>query len=71
MTSSLSDLFSHNRAWAAKMKRERPGFFTQLKSQQNPRHMWIGCSDSRVSANQITGLEPHTFLQNSRLTHTS
>lgn len=58
MTQSLQDLFSHNRAWAAKMERERPGFFTSLKSQQTPKYMWIGCSDSRVPANQITGLEP-------------
>ncbi|CAN5238262.1 carbonate dehydratase [soil metagenome] len=40
------------------MERERPGFFTSLKSQQNPKYMWIGCSDSRVPANQITALEP-------------
>ena len=40
------------------MERERPGFFTSLKSQQTPKYMWIGCSDSRVPANQITGLEP-------------
>ncbi|MFN5808146.1 MAG: carbonate dehydratase, partial [Burkholderiales bacterium] len=36
----------------------RPGFFSNLSHQQNPRYMWIGCSDSRVPANQITGLEP-------------
>ncbi len=58
MRKSLDDLFAHNRAWAARMERERPGFFTSLKSQQRPRYMWIGCSDSRVPANQITGLEP-------------
>ena len=58
MTQSLDDLFSHNRAWAAQMERERPGFFTGLKLQQKPKYMWIGCSDSRVPANQITGLEP-------------
>jgi len=58
MTKSLDDLFTHNRAWAAQMERERPGFFTNLKSQQQPKYMWIGCSDSRVPANQITGLEP-------------
>ena len=40
------------------MEKERPGFFTGLMSQQKPRYMWIGCSDSRVPANQITGLEP-------------
>jgi carbonic anhydrase len=58
MTKSISDLFADNRAWAAQMERERPGFFTSLKSQQNPKYMWIGCSDSRVPANQITALEP-------------
>ncbi len=56
--SSIQDLFAHNRAWAAQMERERPGFFTNLQSQQKPKYMWIGCSDSRVPANQITGLEP-------------
>ncbi|MDH5205975.1 MAG: carbonate dehydratase [Hylemonella sp.] len=58
MSKSLDDLFAHNRAWAAQMERERPGFFTNLKAQQKPKYMWIGCSDSRVPANQITGLEP-------------
>jgi carbonic anhydrase len=57
-SSSITDLFAHNRAWAAQMERERPGFFTSLVKQQTPRYMWIGCSDSRVPANQITGLEP-------------
>jgi carbonic anhydrase len=57
-SSSLQDLFTHNREWAARMERERPGFFTALTQQQRPRYMWIGCSDSRVPANQITGLEP-------------
>jgi carbonic anhydrase len=56
--SSIQDLFSHNRAWAAQMERERPGFFTSLTQQQTPKYMWIGCSDSRVPANQITVLEP-------------
>ena len=58
MTTSIQDLFAHNRAWAAQMERERPGFFTSLVQQQTPKYMWIGCSDSRVPANQITGLEP-------------
>ena len=57
-TPKLQDLFVHNRAWAAQMERERPGFFSGLMAQQNPKYMWIGCSDSRVPANQITGLEP-------------
>ena len=55
---SIEDLFRHNRAWAAEMERERPGFFSRLTEQQTPKYMWIGCSDSRVPANQITGLEP-------------
>lgn len=57
-TASIEELFTHNRAWAAQMERERPGFFTALMQQQKPRYMWIGCSDSRVPANQITGLDP-------------
>ena len=58
MPNSLPDLFAHNRAWSEQMKRDRPGFFTNLVKQQTPKYMWIGCSDSRVPANQITGLEP-------------
>jgi len=58
MPNSLKDLFAHNRAWAAQIERDRPGFFTSLVKQQTPKYMWIGCSDSRVPANQITGLEP-------------
>ena len=55
---ALDNLLAHNRAWARQMETERPGFFTGLSQQQTPRYMWIGCSDSRVPANQITGLEP-------------
>jgi carbonic anhydrase len=55
---SINDLFAHNRAWAAQMERDRPGFFSGLTKQQKPKFMWIGCSDSRVPANQITGLDP-------------
>ena len=58
MSTSIQELFTHNRAWAARMEAERPGFFTGLVKQQTPKYMWIGCSDSRVPANQITGLEP-------------
>ncbi|MDM0114831.1 carbonate dehydratase [Variovorax sp. J22R133] len=58
MPNSLNDLFAHNRAWSAQVERDRPGFFTSLVKQQTPKYMWIGCSDSRVPANQITGLEP-------------
>ncbi len=58
MDTHLQDLFDHNRAWAAQMVAEKPNFFTDLLAQQSPRYMWIGCSDSRVPANQITGLAP-------------
>ncbi|MEN9843075.1 MAG: hypothetical protein RLZZ612_904 [Pseudomonadota bacterium] len=58
MSAELPDLFAHNRAWAAQMVCEKPTFFTDLLAQQTPRYMWIGCSDSRVPANQITGLAP-------------
>ena len=58
MSKTPADLFAHNRAWAAQMERDRPGFFSGLVKQQTPKYMWIGCSDSRVPANQITGLEP-------------
>ncbi len=51
-------LLEHNRAWAARMQQERPGFFTRLAKQQAPRYMWLGCADSRVPANEITGLDP-------------
>ena len=54
----LNDLCARNRSWAAEMERKQPGFFTGLTAQQKPRYMWIGCSDSRVPANQIIGLAP-------------
>ena len=47
-----------NRAWAARMKSEDPDFFRRLERQQAPRYLWIGCSDSRVPANTIVGLDP-------------
>ena len=58
MDTSLKDLFARNREWAAAMERKRPGFFTNLTTQQRPQYMWIGCSDSRVPANEIVGLAP-------------
>jgi len=58
MTHALQHLFDNNREWAARMEREQPGFFAHLSQQQTPKYLWIGCSDSRVPANQITGLEP-------------
>jgi carbonic anhydrase len=54
----LSHLFANNRAWAAEMTRQDPDFFRRLSTQQAPQYFWIGCSDSRVPANQIVGLLP-------------
>jgi carbonic anhydrase len=54
----LRDLFDRNAEWAERMEAEEPGFFTRLSSQQTPQFFWIGCSDSRVPAEQITGLMP-------------
>ena len=56
--SDLEHLLANNRAWAASIERERPGFFVGLARQQRPRYLWIGCSDSRVPANEIIGLPP-------------
>src|SRR5258706_9989309 len=55
---SLDGLFANNRTWAAQRQSQDPEFFTRLARQQSPRYLWIGCSDSRVSANEILGLDP-------------
>jgi carbonic anhydrase len=54
----LHDLLERNRRWAERTAAEQPGFFTDLLAQQSPQHLWIGCADSRVPANQILGLPP-------------
>ena len=54
----LKHLFIKNRAWADKIRAEDPHFFQKLEAQQSPEYLWIGCSDSRVPANQIVGLLP-------------
>ncbi|HYA46549.1 MAG TPA: carbonate dehydratase [Burkholderiales bacterium] len=54
----LGQLFASNRAWAEEMARRDPDFFARLARQQAPQYLWIGCSDSRVPANQIVGLLP-------------
>lgn len=56
--SQLDNLFENNRAWANRLKTSDPDFFEKLAAQQNPEYLWIGCSDSRVPANQIVGLLP-------------
>jgi carbonic anhydrase len=55
---TLEQLFSNNRKWAASMVAQEAGFFKKLASQQSPEYLWIGCSDSRVPANDIVGLLP-------------
>ena len=55
---TLDGLLDNNRAWASRVKTSDPGFFEKLAAQQNPEYLWIGCSDSRVPANQIVDLLP-------------
>jgi carbonic anhydrase len=54
----LDQLKANNRAWAARKVAADPGFFRRLEGQQAPQYLWIGCSDSRVPANEIVGLDP-------------
>ena len=54
----LTQLFENNRRWAAHILRQDPEFFKKLSRQQSPAYLWIGCSDSRVPANDIVGLLP-------------
>src|SRR5579859_2008874 len=55
---SLEDLVANNRRWAEEAVRDDPDYFRRLVAQQAPKYLWIGCSDSRVPANQIMGLSP-------------
>ncbi len=55
---TIESLLQHNRVWASERVREDPGYFSRLSSLQTPKFLWIGCSDSRVPANQITGTDP-------------
>ncbi len=55
---TLKNLFDRNSAWATAIKEEDPEFFKRLSNQQAPEYLWIGCSDSRVPANQIVNLPP-------------
>ena len=56
--STLNHLFESNKAWAEGIRQQDPEFFSRLSQQQSPTYLWIGCSDSRVPANQIVGLAP-------------
>ena len=53
-----AELLKNNKAWAKSREQKKPGFFKHLSGQQTPKYMWIGCSDSRVPANEIVGLDP-------------
>ena len=55
---TLEHLFENNRNWSEGIRQANPGFFLELAQQQAPKYLWIGCSDSRVPANQIVGLMP-------------
>jgi len=54
----LPELFANNRRWAAEIAAREPLFFSRLAAEQVPKYLWIGCSDSRVPANEIVGLPP-------------
>ena len=58
MSHQLDPLFKNNKAWSDRMHSEDPEFFARLVNEQSPEYLWIGCSDSRVPANQIIGLAP-------------
>ncbi|HLH77593.1 MAG TPA: carbonic anhydrase [Candidatus Binataceae bacterium] len=58
MSSRLNRLFENNRAWAQRMEQADPGFFGRLAQGQTPELLWVGCSDSRVPANELVGLGP-------------
>ena len=55
---SLKNLLNNNRHWAEQTEKEHPGFFEKLAAEQKPKYMWIGCADSRIPPNIITGLGP-------------
>ena len=58
----LNHLFDNNRKWASRQTQSDPDFFERLSQQQSPEYLWIGCSDSRVPANEIVGLLPGEFF---------
>jgi len=58
----LKNLFERNRNWAERVKESEPDFFLNLAKQQNPEYLWIGCSDSRVPANEIVDVLPGTIF---------
>jgi carbonic anhydrase len=55
---TISHLFENNKKWAAQISEDNPNFFENLSKQQSPKYLWIGCSDSRVPANDLLGMQP-------------
>ncbi|MEJ2610127.1 MAG: carbonic anhydrase [Candidatus Thiodiazotropha sp.] len=58
----IEQLFRNNESWVEEMNRSKPGFFQSLLEQQNPEYLWIGCSDSRVPANELVKMDPGTIF---------
>ena len=67
---NLESLFDNNIRWADKIKAEDPSFFEKLAAQQKPEYLWIGCSDSRVPANEIVGLLPGELFVHRNIANT-
>ena len=67
---NLESLFDNNIRWANKIKAEDPTFFEKLAAQQQPEYLWIGCSDSRVPANEIVGLLPGELFVHGNIANT-
>ena len=65
----LPELFSNKSRWAERVESRQPGFFAGLAAQQSPRCLWIGCSDSRVPANDIVGLAPGELFVHRDVAH--
>lgn len=67
---TLKHLFEQNRQWSKAIRRQQPNFFQRLSHQQNPDYLWIGCSDSRVPANQIVGVAPGEIFVHRNIANT-
>jgi carbonic anhydrase len=71
---TLDHLFDRNVEWVARKRRDDPGFFVRMAEQQTPNYLWIGCADSRITANDVLGLDPgEVFVQRNvaNMVHTS
>jgi carbonic anhydrase len=60
--SGIEKLFENNQKWADSVKAAEPEYFSELAAQQAPEYLWIGCSDSRIAANEIVGMEPGSIF---------